>query len=163
MRAASTRYGKRKVYVAGILLLAGVFLYHGVRSLDGGTSAPAAGGGERQAVAATADTAAVSCDWEEGGAELYVIRHNTDHPEGKCGSTVLSGRLQITESLTDSRLDYLLIARVETGRKRDTEHPGTAAQPTASTHGTRCHKISLSLRRSSLQSCLGSAVFSHPL
>eukprot|EP00752_Nemacystus_decipiens_P012453 g11034.t1 len=74
MRVASTRYGKRKVYVAGILLLAGVFLYHGMRSLD--ASAP---GKQRQAVAGVAGTS-VSCDWEEGGPELYVIRHNTNHP-----------------------------------------------------------------------------------
>ena len=77
MRAASTRYGKRKVYVAGILLLAGVFLYHGMRSLDDTSEAGAA-------VVAAADDTPVSCEWEEGGPELFVIRHNELHPEGEC-------------------------------------------------------------------------------
>lgn len=77
MRAASTRYGKRKVYVAGILLLAGVFLYHGMRSLEDASAA-----GE---VAAVAHTDGSACDWEEGGPELFVIRHNELHPEGEYG------------------------------------------------------------------------------
>lgn len=89
MRAASTRYGKRKAHVAGIIALAGVFLYHGMCSLN--DSSRTAGGKARRksaappaaAAAAIADSS-LSCDWEEGGPELFVIRHNTNHPVGEC-------------------------------------------------------------------------------
>lgn len=82
MRAASTRYGKRKVYVAGILVLSGVFLYRGMCSLNDAAS------GEREpegpAIIAGA-SASLSCEWEEGGPQLFVIRHNENHPDGECG------------------------------------------------------------------------------
>eukprot|EP00903_Cladosiphon_okamuranus_P012796 g11960.t1 len=82
MRAASTRYGKRKICVAGILVLAGVFLYHGMCSLN---DAASSGGRQPGAAAAVAgaDASAVSCEWEEGGPELFVIRHNTNHPDAR--------------------------------------------------------------------------------
>lgn len=79
MRATSTRYSKRQVYVAGILVLSGVFLYHGMCSLNNNPSSAA---GEAAVKAAVADT---SCEWGEGGPELFVIRHNENHPKGECG------------------------------------------------------------------------------
>lgn len=85
MRAASTRHGKMKVSVTGILVLAGVFLYHGMRSLQGVSYS--AEERERKAPAADVEAAETdtSCDWEAGGPELFVIRHNKNHPEGECG------------------------------------------------------------------------------
>ena len=84
MRATTIRHGKRQAHVAGILLLAGVFLFHGMRSLDGyfvssSLSAGAAGG------VLQGGDAENSCDWEEGGPVLYLLEHCQEHPSGKFG------------------------------------------------------------------------------
>jgi len=71
------RYSKRQVHVAVLLLLAGVFLWQGTRSLNGDLiSAP-------PMVQGDLDT---NCHWEEeGGPVLYVAKHSKTHPDGKCG------------------------------------------------------------------------------